>query len=169
MGPAPKPTPKKYCQYCGKKLERKQYTKKKEDLTVFTKRKYCDTQCMRKAFVRQGKTNALYRAAHESANKVAYLIEGREPKCEICGSTKSIDVHHKDGNYQNNEPSNLQVVCRSCHMKLHRPKPTCKICGKPVKGHGYCEKHYQRYKKYGDPNHIPWSFYAGKPCLSKQI
>lgn len=25
------------------------------------------------------------------------------------------------------------------------------ICGKPHKGLGYCDKHYQRFKKYGDP------------------
>lgn len=138
-------------------------------MTAFLKRKYCDNLCMRKAYVRQGKTDALYRTAHASANKVAYLIAEREAKCEICGSIKSIDVHHIDGNFQNNEPTNLQIVCRSCHMKMHHPKSTCKICGKPSKGLGLCEKHYQRYKKYGDPNHIPWSTYAGKPCQSKQM
>lgn len=26
-----------------------------------------------------------------------------------------------------------------------------KICGKPQKGYGYCNKHYIRFKKYGDP------------------
>lgn len=69
----------------------------------------------------------------------------------ICGSTKNIDVHHKDGNYQNNSSENLMIVCRSCHMMLHRPKSTCVICGEPVKGHGYCNKHYIRWKKYMNP------------------
>jgi hypothetical protein len=53
-------------------------------------------------------------------------------KCEICGCTKkeydnNIIVHHKnplnglpyDRTLFNN-PSNLQVVCRSCHAKIHR-------------------------------------------------
>lgn len=33
-------------------------------------------------------------------------------------------------------------------------KPTCKIqgCESPVEGHGYCNKHYRRWKKYGDPH-----------------
>ncbi len=25
-------------------------------------------------------------------------------------------------------------------------------CGKPHKGHGYCEAHYERYRRYGDPS-----------------
>ena len=27
----------------------------------------------------------------------------------------------------------------------------CIVCGKPMKGLGHCELHYQRFKKYGDP------------------
>lgn len=168
MGSAPKPTPEKYCAYCGMKLERKIFKSKKEDLGVFKRRKYCDRICMRKSFVNKGVTQQENGPAHASSRHVAYLIDGKEKKCEICGSTKSIDVHHRDGNYQNNTSDNLMVVCRSCHMKLHRSKSSCKICGKPSRSLGYCETHYQRYRKYGDPNHIPWSTYAGKPCQSKQ-
>lgn len=36
-------------------------------------------------------------------------------------------------------------------MKEHNPKGTCRVCGKPQKGLGLCEKHYQRFKKHGDP------------------
>ncbi len=31
-------------------------------------------------------------------------------------------VHHKDGNKQNNNPDNLQVMSRSAHAKLHAKK-----------------------------------------------
>lgn len=31
-----------------------------------------------------------------------------------------------------------------------RHKASCVICGDPMKGLGYCSKHYQQYKKYGD-------------------
>lgn len=157
MGPEPKPTPEKYCLFCGKKLERRQYTKKKEDLTAFRKRKYCDVQCMRKAFVNKGYSRSQTRSCHSSAQKIVFLIEEREKRCEVCGSTRHIDVHHNDGNFHNNSSENLLVVCRSCHMKIHNPKGECVICGKPVKGYGYCEKHYQRLKRHGDANHKPWS------------
>lgn len=35
-------------------------------------------------------------------------------------------------------------------------KPPCKIanCGQPVKGHGYCTKHLQRWRNHGDPNKV---------------
>ena len=117
---------------------------------------------MKKEFVKVGHNNQPYRSAHTSATRLAYSILGKPKVCEKCGSTKSIDVHHIDGNYNNNTPENLIILCRSCHMKEHNPKPTCSICGEPVKGHGYCNKHYIQWKKYGDPLHKPWSQYKEK-------
>jgi len=40
-------------------------------------------------------------------------------ECGECGKKESLDVHHKDRDYKNNEPSNLETLCHSCHMKLH--------------------------------------------------
>lgn len=37
-------------------------------------------------------------------------------KCEICGR-EAIDRHHKDDNQLNNNPENIQPLCRSCHMR----------------------------------------------------
>lgn len=41
--------------------------------------------------------------------------------CEICDSNKYINLHHKDGNPQNNpiDGSNWQRLCASCHRTLH--------------------------------------------------
>lgn len=39
--------------------------------------------------------------------------------CEICGTKESLLVHHRDSNRSNNEDSNLQVLCKKCHQKLH--------------------------------------------------
>jgi hypothetical protein len=72
--------------------------------------------------------------------------------CEICGSEKNVDVHHKNGDPQNNDIQNLQRLCRGCHIKQHRVAKTCSICGEKVKGYGYCEKHYQRFKRWGNPH-----------------
>lgn len=39
--------------------------------------------------------------------------------CEKCGFNAvhkcQLDVDHIDGNHQNNDPSNLQTLCRNCH------------------------------------------------------
>lgn len=39
--------------------------------------------------------------------------------CELCGSKRNLNVHHKDKNHQNNSTNNLMVLCRSCHVNLH--------------------------------------------------
>ena len=36
--------------------------------------------------------------------------------CELCGNTKA-ERHHKDNNTANNEPDNIQFLCRKCHMQ----------------------------------------------------
>ena len=148
-----KQEPEKYCAFCGKRMHRVRFPSGRlEDLQSFARRKYCDRLCMRKAFVKTGEdTNQLYRSYHSSAEKLAYLILGKERKCEKCGSIENIDVHHIDGNRNNNTPENIMVLCRSCHMKEHSKNQVCVICGKPMKGHGYCNKHYIRWKKYGNP------------------
>lgn len=41
-------------------------------------------------------------------------------KCSKCGTTKGpFDLHHIDGDRNNTNRSNLRVLCRSCHRKLH--------------------------------------------------
>jgi len=40
-------------------------------------------------------------------------------KCEVCGSIKDLVGHHTDYNKNNNDPNNHQILCRSCHAKVH--------------------------------------------------
>ena len=44
--------------------------------------------------------------------------------CEICGTTKDLEVHHKDKNHSNNNPNNLMTVCSSCHQQIHHQSLT---------------------------------------------
>lgn len=147
-----KPDPIKHCAYCGKEMHRVRFESGRlEDLSAFIRRKYCCRECMGKAFVKVGTDARGYAPSHHTARKLAYLILNREYKCEKCGSTINVDVHHKDGNRNNNVPENIELLCRSCHMKEHNKKGVCVICGAPMKGHGYCEKHLIRFRKYGNP------------------
>ena len=116
-----KSTPEKYCKYCGKRLERKRYGKRLEDMGVFKKRKYCDRDCMRKGWINTEADNQNYSNSHSTARKVNQLFL-KKTVCEICGKSGKLDVHHKDMNWQNNTPGNLMIICRSCHNKIHRPK-----------------------------------------------
>lgn len=70
--------------------------------------------------------------------------------CEVCGAANA-EVHHKNEDWKDHRPENLQRLCRSCHMKAHRSGKKCMLCDRPHKGLGYCEMHYQRFKKWGDP------------------
>ena len=45
-----------------------------------------------------------------------------EQKCFLCNNTNKLLVHHLDGNYKNNILSNISIVCRSCHNKIHKTK-----------------------------------------------
>lgn len=60
----------------------------------------------------------------EAFRKFVFAIRGR--KCEHCGATKNLQVHHpkyvfgrKAWEYTCNE---VEVVCRECHKKIHNIK-----------------------------------------------
>ena len=142
-----KPTPEKYCKQCDARLERKRLPNGDlEYLIHFKARKYCDRRCMAAAFDAKPAMGRSWAETHRQARKL--VPPGR---CQRCGKPDARDVHHKDGNHTNNEPSNLERICRSCHTKEHRVRRCCVLCGAPVKGLGYCDKHYQRFRKWGDP------------------
>jgi len=55
------------------------------------------------------------------------VMERAEYKCQLCGNTENIRVHHldgvrerKDGKKQgNNDINNLMVLCEQCHKDIH--------------------------------------------------
>lgn len=56
-----------------------------------------------------GKKNNNYK------NGISTYTQHKKSKCQQCGGTKNLMVHHKDGNRKNNNPSNLETLCWSCH------------------------------------------------------
>jgi len=142
-----KPTPIKFCENCGSLLERKRIPSGAlESLLHFGRRKFCDQKCMGQAFDARETTGTSWATTHYHARKMV-----PHGPCSRCGKLQAMDVHHEDGNHQNNSRENLSRICRSCHTKVHRPRSSCSVCGDPAKGFGFCEMHYQRFKKHGDP------------------
>lgn len=41
----------------------------------------------------------------------------KEPKCELCGYTDAIELHHINGDHFDNRIENLQILCPNCHAK----------------------------------------------------
>lgn len=114
----------------------------------FSRRKFCDMACMARGFT--GRFKATVTSPTEGRYRARTIK--RRIRCEECGLERGrLDVHHLDENPLNNDPTNLKVLCRRCHRQKHAKIIPCVVCGKPQKGLGYCEKHYQRFKKYGDP------------------
>lgn len=143
-----KQDPYKTCKYCGSQLHRKRMSNGDlESMHDFKRRQFCGRECWRLYATGKTRTDSpSWMTAHYRARKIC-----PPGPCEICGNKNATEVHHKNGDWRDNNPTNLIRLCRSCHLKQHRKRGTCKVCGKPVKGLGYCDKHYQRFKKYGNP------------------
>jgi len=52
-------------------------------------------------------------------NLKAIVKERDRYKCQFCGDTKDLVVHHIDWNKMNNEINNLITLCRHCHGQLN--------------------------------------------------
>lgn len=91
---------------------------------------------------------------YKSSDLLKRLVSAnlKEYKCEICGYTENLELHHINGNHFDNRLENLQVLCPNCHAKtdnfrgrnIHKNSTpenlskkyarshycTCKNCGK---------------------------------------
>lgn len=44
-------------------------------------------------------------------------IKNRKDHCERCGGTERLEIDHIDSDRSNNNPDNLQTLCKNCHNK----------------------------------------------------
>ena len=44
----------------------------------------------------------------------------KKEQCVNCDSRQNLGIHHKDDDHYNNVPENLEVLCVSCHLSLHK-------------------------------------------------
>ena len=143
----------RYCEYCGRRLYRKRVGRKQvlENFATFCRRLYCDSKCMGLDRTRE------FPSLETVAGRNSDLPKKR--RCEMCGRRRRLGTHHIDRNKENNDPSNRMTLCPRCHTKWHwqhgkpgKPKTNhiC-FCGEPARELGMCLKHYQRFKRHGDP------------------
>lgn len=102
--------PDKTCLVCGKPFNRNHYNGILEDNKRFRARKYCSMKCMAKAKMKADPTRDAYR------KRAKHLRMG---KCDHCGTTDKLSMHHKDLDWRNNDPENIQTLCSRCHLLLH--------------------------------------------------
>lgn len=140
----------KYCLYCNKKLT----TNQRHNI-------FCSISCSNE-YKKQnnikkwlnGEISGNCQNGQLSLFVRKYLLEKYNYKCQLCGwgeinpTTKKVplEIHHIDGNYLNNRPENLQVLCPNCHsltsnfkalnVSQRKRKQTrknyCVDCGQPI-------------------------------------
>ena len=54
-----------------------------------------------------------------------FIRKQHEGKCSECGISEwggkliTLEIDHKDGDWQNNKPNNLRVLCPNCHSQTN--------------------------------------------------
>lgn len=108
---------KQVCLFCGKSLENRQSL-------------FCSVTCQSEYHYneyierwKQGLESGLKGEYQVSDRIKKYLFRKYDNKCSKCGWGEMnpythripLDVHHKDGDYTNNDEENLDLLCPNCH------------------------------------------------------
>ena len=108
------------CAYCGSLFQPKTATSK-----------FCTMQCKNKAHSQAMRDDGNPRFIDGSrgypvlfVRMVPHIYERDSGRCSLCSGVAELQVHHIDGNIACNDPSNLIMLCRSCHTKSHKSEPT---------------------------------------------
>lgn len=76
------------------------------------------------------------------------LIE-KKGKCDLCSKTDKLELHHLDYNRYHNNPENLKLLCRECHINWHKQNPQTRTWKKIIKseqvGDKIIVKEYELY------------------------
>ena len=99
---------KEDCTVCGKS------TLKSQSIVNRNNKNYCSRDCYN---FRNGVQKNLKRGT-------AYYKDLLDKSSCDCGESKPylLQIHHIDGNHHNNDKSNLEIVCPTCHVKRHLKK-----------------------------------------------
>jgi 5-methylcytosine-specific restriction endonuclease McrA len=70
-------------------------------------------QYYKQHYLRKGKYSSKFK-------RIAKQIKNDKKYCEICSGIEGLMVHHKDIDRNNNELSNLILLCFNCHKQFHK-------------------------------------------------
>lgn len=109
--------PRASCRFCGKETPRPS--------SIF-----CDARCQHEheyeryiALWKAGRVDGNRGGEKESAYVRRYLFRRSGGRCERCGWSKvnpvtkkvPLTINHKDGNWKNTVPRNIELICPNCH------------------------------------------------------
>jgi hypothetical protein len=112
------------CTHCGDPIERRRSELRKSYNNIY----FCDNTCKNRHLNSIRWEDLENTTSH--AHKRELVMARHNSKCIACGygeDLRMIDVHHMDGNHQNNDLSNLYPACVWCHTRHHRCKEPISI------------------------------------------
>lgn len=68
--------------------------------------------------------NRTYTQTGRLSKKVVESIKNLVGKCQSCGEKDVLDLHHINGNPEDNRPCNHVILCPNCHARIHRLNKT---------------------------------------------
>jgi RNA-directed DNA polymerase len=78
------------------------------------------------------------RTTSASRAKVLNQQEGQCPTCrQVIQSGENLELHHRDGNHQNNRRTNLVLLHPNCHRQVHYAPESTTATSRPVRGVGH--------------------------------
>lgn len=89
--------------------------------TPTSNKKFCNSQCCGKYVKQQTALKIKQGIPVCSSTLRDFIIGQRGHRCEHCGITEwlgqpvPLDLHHADGNSENDSPENLKLACKNCH------------------------------------------------------
>lgn len=109
----------KHCIYCNKAITNRSS-------------KYCSNQCQLdrqyQDYIEKWQRNAVNGSRGKAAKNISahvkrYLLEKFNSGCAQCGWSQKhpitqkvmLEIHHIDGDAENNQEANLQLLCPNCH------------------------------------------------------
>lgn len=102
----------KHCKHCGALVGERH-------------NKYCDDCIARRVYDPKSSANMALAELKTDSTRRKWLLERREHKCEHCGLTQwqgrpiPLELHHEDGDTDNNTEENLRLICPNCHALTH--------------------------------------------------
>ncbi len=108
-------TAEKQCAFCEK-------TFIVSTLKQFENQQTCSYSCSNKMF-RRGSDHGNWKSYDDKSRKTDFYrrlcFEHHGKKCVVCEERLAVDVHHLDGDHQNNEVTNLIPLCANHHRYMH--------------------------------------------------
>lgn len=134
------------CKNCGEPVKNQ---------NVFCSHK-CSCEHKRGGYIDQwisGEIKGETKGGKPSSKIKKYFVEKFDNKCQLCGwgelnehtGIVPLNLHHMDGNWRNNRPENLQLLCPNCHSLTNN-------YGGRNKGNGRPQRTEWRNKTRSDPD-----------------